>query len=44
MYFDEWTTTVCGKNPCHGCNGKGWVEVGEPIIQNDIYGKAHIVK
>ena len=29
---------------CHGCNGKGWVEVSDTITQNDILGKAHIVE
>ena len=34
---DRETTAACTAEICHGCNGKGWVEVsdkaGSPVIQ-----------
>lgn len=29
---------------CHGCGGKGWVEVADTLFQSDILGKSHLVK
>ncbi len=30
-YVEQDSTTVRKSQPCHGCDGKGWVEVGDTI-------------
>jgi DnaJ-class molecular chaperone len=36
-------TAVPPPKSCHGCNGKGWVEVHDTVVQPDILGKFHIL-
>jgi len=45
-YYNDWSslTAVPPAPVCHGCNGKGWIEVSDLIIQNDILGKTHLVE
>lgn len=34
---DPYCTAVVIEQPCHGCNGKGWVEVNESTIYPTYY-------
>lgn len=31
---DERSTAAPGEETCHGCNGKGWVQVGVEYLEN----------
>lgn len=34
-------TEKCETLPCHGCNGKGWVEVGDQEIRHEYIPPRH---
>ena len=41
IYEDFRFTTACSNvvyNGCHGCNGKGWIEVGVEYPTGEVYG------